>query len=193
MRIHALVRILGFNSKEEMQAVQFPRYLRGPRRARCHCSRNRSERVHSRSRDRHAPQGRKQIHCLTSGLAMRDASGRPVCLQGTLIDITERREMEKRLQRNRALSRRMVAGFPDLVAVLDRDGAVHLYQRPCRAGSGLEARQTMWGACLALGRTRRTRTKLHAMFQRIVEWRGKPKGRSSSGRPMRMALSGTCC
>jgi len=37
------------------------------------------------------------LHCLSSGFVIRDSFGRIVRLQGTLVDITERREMEKRL------------------------------------------------------------------------------------------------
>jgi PAS domain S-box-containing protein len=64
----------------------------------------------------------KRIHCLTSGFAIRDASGRPVRLQGTVIDVTERREIEKRLRREQEFVRRLMECFPDLIAVLDREG-----------------------------------------------------------------------
>ena len=64
----------------------------------------------------------KLIHCLTSGSATRDTSGKIVRLQGTLIDITQRREMERRLEEEQSFTHRLVAGFPDLVAVLDPEG-----------------------------------------------------------------------
>ena len=35
--------------------------------------------------------------------------------QGTLIDITERRDMEQRLHREQEFARRLVESFPDLV------------------------------------------------------------------------------
>jgi two-component system cell cycle sensor histidine kinase/response regulator CckA len=64
----------------------------------------------------------KRIHCLTSGFVIRDASGRPVRLQGTVIDVTERLEIEKRLRREQEFVRRLIDCFPDLIAVLDREG-----------------------------------------------------------------------
>lgn len=64
----------------------------------------------------------KRLCCLTSGFAIRDASGRPVLLQGTIIDITERREIEKRLHEEQEFARRLVECFPHLIVAFDREG-----------------------------------------------------------------------
>jgi two-component system cell cycle sensor histidine kinase/response regulator CckA len=64
----------------------------------------------------------KRIHCLTSGFAIRDVSGRPVRLQGTLVDVTERVEIERSLRREQEFVRRLIHSFPDLIAVLDSEG-----------------------------------------------------------------------
>lgn len=64
----------------------------------------------------------KKIYCLSSGFAIRDASGRAVRLQGTLIDVTERMEIEKELHREQEFVRRLIECFPDMIAVLDREG-----------------------------------------------------------------------
>lgn len=64
----------------------------------------------------------KRLCCLTSGFAIRDASGRPVRLQGTIIDITERREIEKRLHEEQEFARRLVECFPHLIVAFDREG-----------------------------------------------------------------------
>ncbi|MGH9560089.1 MAG: PAS domain-containing protein, partial [Terracidiphilus sp.] len=64
----------------------------------------------------------KKIHCLTSGSAIRDASGRAVRLQGTLVDITERMEIEKKLHREQEFGRQLIECFPDMIAVMDREG-----------------------------------------------------------------------
>jgi PAS domain S-box-containing protein len=62
------------------------------------------------------------IHCRASIAAIRDASGRFAGVQGTLVDVTERREIERRLQQEQEFVRRLIASFPDVIAVLDRDG-----------------------------------------------------------------------
>jgi PAS domain S-box-containing protein len=53
---------------------------------------------------------------------IRDTAGRVRRLQGTLVDITERRQIETRLQREQEFARRLVESFPDLVIALDRQG-----------------------------------------------------------------------
>jgi PAS domain S-box-containing protein len=64
----------------------------------------------------------KKIHCLTSGFAIRDASGRAVRHQGTFVEVTERIEMEKQLHREQQFVRRLIENFPDMIAVVDREG-----------------------------------------------------------------------
>ncbi len=63
----------------------------------------------------------KEAYCLASGFAIRDASGRMVQTQGTIVDITERREIEKKLHNEQEFVRRLIDSFPDMVAVFDRD------------------------------------------------------------------------
>ena len=53
---------------------------------------------------------------------IRDSAGRVCRRQGTLVDITERRQIETRLQREQEFARRLVESFPDLVIALDREG-----------------------------------------------------------------------
>ena len=50
------------------------------------------------------------------------AAGRVRRHQGTLVDITERREIERRLHREQEFARRLVESFPDLVIAADREG-----------------------------------------------------------------------
>ena len=62
------------------------------------------------------------IHCLASGFGVRDTFGRTIRMQGTLVDITERIEIEARLHQEQEFVRRLVASFPDVIAVMDLDG-----------------------------------------------------------------------
>src|SRR5438445_12894716 len=59
------------------------------------------------------------IVCLNTAAAVRDNAGRVVRYQGALMDITERREMERRLHQQQEFARRLVDSFPDLILVLD--------------------------------------------------------------------------
>lgn len=118
----ALVRTLGYDSKEELQSHNFREMYDDPA-VRDALIRELEEKgaVQDREIVLRRKDG-KRLHCLTSGFAIRDASGHPVRLQGTIVDITERREIEKRLRQEQEFSRRLVANFPDLIAVLDRNG-----------------------------------------------------------------------
>jgi PAS domain S-box-containing protein len=164
----ALVRILGFNTKEEMQAFNFRDLYADPtaRDAIIHEVEAKGS-IHEREIVMRRKDG-KLIHCLTSGSAMRDASGHAVRLQGTLIDITQRREMERRLEEEQSFTQRLVAGFPDLVAVLDREGRFIYISDQVETVLG-------WKPTDYVGRLFGTRAneedkhKLHTMFQRVVE------------------------
>ena len=62
------------------------------------------------------------VHCLVSGFIIRDASSQMTRIQGAMVDITERREIENKLHQEQEFVRRLVASFPDLVIVLDLEG-----------------------------------------------------------------------
>ncbi len=62
------------------------------------------------------------LAALHASALIRDTAGRVRRRQGTLVDITERRQMETRLQREQEFARRLVESFPDLVIALDREG-----------------------------------------------------------------------
>ncbi|MGH9734254.1 MAG: PAS domain S-box protein [Candidatus Acidiferrales bacterium] len=64
----------------------------------------------------------KEIHCRASGFAIRDAAGRITHTQGTMVDVTDQLEIERRLQQEQEFVRRLIASFPDVIAVFDRDG-----------------------------------------------------------------------
>jgi PAS domain S-box-containing protein len=56
---------------------------------------------------------------LDTSRAVWDASGRIVRYQGTLVDVSERREMEKALRRQEEFQRYLLESFPDLILVID--------------------------------------------------------------------------
>ena len=118
----ALVRMLGYDSKEELRAQSFrDRYAIPAQR----------EDLAQRIRDKGSVQDMdilfrrkdgREIHCLASGFAIRDSFGQATRIQGTLVDITERIEFEERLRREQEFVRQLVANFPEMIAVLDLTG-----------------------------------------------------------------------
>jgi two-component system NtrC family sensor kinase len=59
---------------------------------------------------------------LDSSRAVWDAGGKIIRYQGTLVDVTERREMEKALRRQEEFQRYLLESFPDLILVIDLNG-----------------------------------------------------------------------
>jgi PAS domain S-box-containing protein len=118
----ALVHMLGYDTKEELLRHNFAELYDKPedrqkiiRLLEDKGSIQNTELVLRRKDNR-------KIYCLTSGFAIRDASGRPVRLQGTLVDVTERMEIERKLHREQEFGRQLIECFPDMIAVMDREG-----------------------------------------------------------------------
>src|SRR5713226_9213565 len=115
----ALVRMLGYDSKDDLLKRQVAEILvdRADRKLL-------KEQVESQVmlRGREITLIRKDgtsIVCLNTAAAVRDNSGQVVRYQGAVMDITERREMERRLHQLQEFAHRLVDSFPDLILVLD--------------------------------------------------------------------------
>lgn len=118
----ALVRTLGYANKDELFAAKPEDHLFNPREFGPLLGVLERE---GHLRDREILLRRKDgssIPVLNSCVAIRDASGQIVRIQGSLVDITERRQMERRLREEQEFVRRLVACFPDVIVVLDTDG-----------------------------------------------------------------------
>src|SRR6266436_5353941 len=59
------------------------------------------------------------VTCLNTAAAVRDPMGNVIRYQGALMDVTERREIERRLHKQQEFAHRLVDSFPDLILVLD--------------------------------------------------------------------------
>ena len=70
---------------------------------------------------RHRQDGRDVVAVHTTA-AIRDPAGKFVRYQGTFVDVTEQREMERRLHREQEFVGRLMDSFPDLVIALDSEG-----------------------------------------------------------------------
>ena len=118
----ALVRMLGYDRKEELLKLNARDLYLDP------ADRQRSLRNAERTggkRDDEIVLKRKDgqpVYCLDSARAITDTSGQVARYQGALIDITARREMEVRLQREEEFRRRLVDSFPDIILALDTAG-----------------------------------------------------------------------
>jgi PAS domain S-box-containing protein len=118
----ALVRLMGFENKEDLKKENFrDRYCDPSQRnllVRRIVEQGSVQDVNIAFRRKDG----SEVHCLASGFAIRDSFGQVIRIQGTLVDITERIEVEERLRREQEFVRQLVANFPEMIAVLDLQG-----------------------------------------------------------------------
>jgi PAS domain S-box-containing protein len=118
----ALVRMLGYDSKEELLEINvLDLYWQPEDRQELMAELDRKYAVREREIILRRKDG-TPLYCLDTSTACRDPYGHVVRYQGTLVDITHRREMEQRLHAEKEFARRLVDSLPDLVVVLDPHG-----------------------------------------------------------------------
>jgi len=115
----ALVRILGYATKEELLALDSGSLNVDPAeppvlgRAAGDRGGVRAREVTLRKKD-----GTPAVF-LESSRAVWDAAGKLIRYQGTLVDVTERRKLERQLLQQEEFRRRLLESFPDLILVVD--------------------------------------------------------------------------
>jgi PAS domain S-box-containing protein len=115
----ALVRMLGYASKEELLGKKVTEvFVDEAQRASIVREVNNQPSPVGREITLRKKTGQPLV-CLNTATAIRDTSGKIVRYQGALVDITERREIEKRLYKEQEFARRLVDSFPDLIFVVD--------------------------------------------------------------------------
>jgi len=115
----ALVDLLGYKSKNEVLALApeelSPNGSEAPVLGRGSDDRGgvRTREIRLRRKD-----GTAAV-CLDSSRAVWDGSGNIVRYQGTLVDVTEKRNMEREIGHQEEFRQRLLESFPDLILVID--------------------------------------------------------------------------
>ncbi|MGB9464451.1 MAG: PAS domain S-box protein [Candidatus Acidiferrum sp.] len=138
----ALVRMLGYDSKEEFLTKRVPDIL---------VDRAERKSLVEEVERQPAPQGREinlvrkdgaPIVCLNTATAVRDPAGRVIRYQGSVMDITARRQMERQLHKEQEFARRLVDNFPDLILVVDSTSHYTFVSPRCKEVLGYELAET---------------------------------------------------
>jgi two-component system NtrC family sensor kinase len=138
----ALVHMLGYDSKEELlKRLVSEIFVDVEDRKSVLEQIDRQPMMHGREITLIRKDG-TSIVCLNTAAAVRDNSGRVVRYQGALMDITERREMERRLHQQQEFARRLVDSFPDLILVLDADSNYTFTSPRCSEVLGYDIAET---------------------------------------------------
>ncbi len=115
----SLVRMLGYANKQELLAMDADRLNLEPGQSPILGRRTNDQgSVRTRELGLRRKDGSAAMFLDTSR-AVWDDSGKIIRYQGTLVDITERREMEKELRRQEEFQRYLLESFPDLILVID--------------------------------------------------------------------------
>src|SRR5271169_4919778 len=115
----ALVSVLGYATKDELLAVEASKLnvdpVETPVLGRAADDRGgvRAREIMLRKKD-----GTPAVF-LESSRAVWDAAGKLIRYQGTLIDVTERRKLERQLLQQEEFRRHLLESFPDLILVVD--------------------------------------------------------------------------
>ncbi len=138
----ALVRMLGYDSKEDLLSRRVPDIFTD------HAERKSLiEEVERQP----SPQGREinllrkdgtPIVCLNTATVVRDTSGRVLRYQGSVLDVTARRQMERQLHKEQEFARRLVDSFPDLILVVDSSSHYTFVSPRCTEVLGYELSET---------------------------------------------------
>ena len=118
----ALVQVLGYESKEDLLSLD-PRALNSDPNQNPVLGRTADDQGGVRTREIMLRRKNGTLGVfLDTSRAVWDAGGKIVRYQGTLVDVTERREMEKALRGQEEFQRYLLESFPDLILVIDLNG-----------------------------------------------------------------------
>jgi PAS domain S-box-containing protein len=117
----ALVKILGYGAKQDLLDLP-PQGLNADAGAEPVLGHAESQSDHTRTREVRLKRKDGGVAvCVDTSSGVMDA-GRVVRYQGTLVDVTEKRALERQLQRQEEFRRHLLESFPDLILVLDLKG-----------------------------------------------------------------------
>ena len=126
----ALVRLLGYSSREELLQVDIPTqvYFSPQRRQELADILEQQGRIHNREEVLRRKDG-SPVHVLINSFAMRDSQGRVLQYRGLLNDITNLRLSQSELQKERDFSSKILNYTQSLILVTDTDGVISYANR----------------------------------------------------------------
>lgn len=163
----ALIRMLGYASKEELQGRNLSDLYADPSHRSALITEIDSIGSVQDVEIALVRKGGRQIRCLGSARGIRDASGALVRIQATLRDVTEQRLMEHELHKEREFGRRLIACFPDVIALLDPESRFTYVSESVRYVLGQPA-SFFIGQRLGANSAPEDRAKLDAMMQSLL-------------------------
>ncbi len=128
----AVVRMLGYDRREELLQVDIPRQLYTSEQQRLLFQRE----MESRGVLRNFEESLRRkdgslVHTLQNAFAVRDAHGKVVQYRGVMLDITELKKFQAQLQRERDFNTKILNNTQSMILVVDTAGLVSYANRRC--------------------------------------------------------------
>ena len=129
----ALVRMLGYESREDLLQADVPAqlYLSEEQRRRFEAAINQHGGVLRNYQDTLRRKDGSLIYTLQNAFAVRDTQGHVVQYRGLMLDITELKNFQAELQRERDFSSKILNHTQSLILVVDTAGLVSYANRRC--------------------------------------------------------------
>ncbi|MFB3813883.1 MAG: PAS domain S-box protein [Terriglobales bacterium] len=129
----ALVRMLGYESREELLQVDIGSqlYLSPAHRHRFEMALEKSGGVLRNFEEALRRKDGSIVHTLQNAFAVRDAHGRITQYRGLMLDITELKNFQAELQRERDFSSKILNNTQSLILVVDTAGLISYANRRC--------------------------------------------------------------
>ncbi|MBV9086886.1 MAG: PAS domain S-box protein [Acidobacteriaceae bacterium] len=145
----ALVRMLGYSSREELLQVDIPHQLYPTPQQRL-AFQQQLER-HGVLRNFEEALRRKDgslVHTLQNAVAVRDPHGNIIQYRGVMLDITELKNFQAQLQRERDFNTKILDNTQSMIMVVDTAGLVSYANRRCYLDGGYREEQLIGHALL---------------------------------------------
>ncbi len=135
----ALVRMLGYESREELLKINIPEQLYASPQLREEVLKPIREDGYVRN---YEVQLRRRdgtfVHMLENAFVVRDAQGKVLQYRGVLLDITEVKNFQAQLQRERDFSGKILNNTQTMIMVADTAGLISYANRRCYEGGAFE-------------------------------------------------------
>ena len=138
----ALIRMLGYDSKEEFLAKRVPDFIPDPAERKALADEVERQPAPAAREIAVLRKDGSSIICLNTATVVRDTAGRVLRYQGSVLDITARRQMERQLFKEQEFARRLVDNFPDLILVVDSSSHYTFISPRCKEVLGYELSET---------------------------------------------------
>jgi PAS domain S-box-containing protein len=189
----ALVNILGYATKDELLALA-PNQLNLHQEEPPVLGRAPDDRggVRAREISLRKKDGTSALF-LESSRAVWDESGKLIRYQGTLVDVTERRKLERQVAQQEEFRRRLLESFPDLILVVDLDECCTFVSSRVQEVLGCKSEDILEKK---ISETQARSSELVALFREVVSGNQAiasveygTRSRDGSGRTMRASAS----